>query len=60
MTVVDRFPVRACSYFRTGDIGQREADGTVRLIDRVKNVFKLAQGEFVAAEVRVAVFFSSI
>lgn len=37
-------------YFRTGDIGQREAKDIVRIIDRKKNVFKLANGEFVAPE----------
>ena len=37
-------------WFRTGDIGQQESPTIVRIIDRVKNVFKLAQGEFVAAE----------
>ncbi len=35
-------------YFRTGDIGFRRLDHQVEIIDRVKNVFKLAQGEFVA------------
>ena len=35
-------------FFRTGDIGFRRLDHQVEIIDRVKNVFKLAQGEFVA------------
>jgi long-subunit acyl-CoA synthetase (AMP-forming) len=34
-------------YFRTGDIGFKRLDYQVEIIDRVKNVFKLAQGEFV-------------
>lgn len=35
-------------YFRTGDIGFTRMDFQVEIIDRLKNVFKLAQGEFVA------------
>ncbi len=37
-------------YFATGDLGERADDGTVRLIGRLRNAVKLAQGEFVAAE----------
>jgi len=37
-------------YFATGDIGQRNPDGTVTIIDRKKNLFKLAQGEYIAIE----------
>lgn len=36
-------------YFLTGDIGVMEGD-KVRIIDRRKNMFKLAQGEFVSPE----------
>jgi long-subunit acyl-CoA synthetase (AMP-forming) len=35
-------------YFRTGDIGVRVNPVRVEIIDRIKNVFKLSQGEFVA------------
>ena len=37
-------------FYHTGDIGQLEGKGILRLIDRRKNVFKLSQGEFVAAQ----------
>eukprot|EP00727_Mastigamoeba_balamuthi_P008581 m51a1_g4345 putative fatty acyl- synthetase (684) ;mRNA; f:200689-203479 len=37
-------------WFKTGDIACVNADGTVTVIDRVKNLFKLAQGEYVPAE----------
>ena len=37
-------------FFATGDIGERGADGRVRIIGRRKHVVKLSQGEFVSPE----------
>ena len=46
----------ADGWFHTGDIGVANADGSLTIVDRRKNMFKLAQGEYVPAEFLETVF----
>ncbi|KDR78211.1 hypothetical protein GALMADRAFT_1307016 [Galerina marginata CBS 339.88] len=43
-------------WMRTGDVGQWNSDGTLSLIDRLKNLIKLASGEYIALERLEAIF----
>lgn len=44
-------------WFHTGDVGQWNADGTLSIIGRVKDIFKLDGGEYIAPE-RLETIFS--
>mmetsp|Transcript_33410 Transcript_33410/g.76986 ORF Transcript_33410/g.76986 Transcript_33410/m.76986 type:complete len:248 (+) Transcript_33410:1489-2232(+) len=37
-------------FFQTGDIGQFMSDGSIRIVDRKKNLIKLKGGEYIAVE----------
>jgi len=46
-------------WFHTGDIGQFMADGSIKIVDRKKNLVKLKGGEYIALEKMEMVFGNS-
>ena len=46
-------------WFLSGDVAEVRPDGSLRIIDRAKNIFKLMQGEYVAPEKLENIFIQS-
>lgn len=46
-------------FLKTGDIGRFTPEGTLQIIDRQKNVFKLPQGKFVTPDVTETLYTAS-
>jgi long-chain acyl-CoA synthetase len=44
------------TWVRTGDIGKWDPDGYLMIVDRIRSVFKLSQGEYVAAELLTNIY----
>jgi len=42
--------IDANGWLASGDVGQVNPNGSVKIVDRAKNIFKLSQGEYIAPE----------
>ena len=51
--------IDAYGYLQTGDVGVIFPNGTIQILDRSKNIFKLSQGEYVAPEKIENIFIQS-
>ena len=47
-------------WFRTGDVGEFDKNGHIKVIDRVKNLVKLQGGEYIALEKLESIYRSAI
>jgi long-chain acyl-CoA synthetase len=45
-------------WFKTGDIGEWNSNGHLKIVDRIKNLVKLANGEYIALEKVINTFCS--
>ena len=43
-------------WIKTGDVGKWDEDGYMIVVDRMRSIFKLSQGEYVAAEVLTQIY----
>ena len=43
-------------WIKTGDVGKWDKDGYLMIVDRMRSIFKLSQGEYVAAEILTQIY----